>query len=281
MNQQSSLVKLINARLDTGAVELPVIDDIALRIHRGVGADELDADGIARILEEDPVLVTEVLRMANSSFFAGLEEVRSLRDATVRMGLKQVASIVMSVSQKRLYSASRGPFRVRMQELHQHVTACSVAARWIVRRAAQAPLAEEAFVAGMLHDVGKLSLLRIIEDLQRKMTAPLSDELIDATIDELYCEHGAAVLALWNLPELYQSVIRSQADEQPDETNVVLMAVRLADKACAVKGLSDRPDATMDLDNCIEAMALGLDENDIAELLASLDEMTSGLDAAA
>lgn len=281
MSKEQSLIDLINETLESDTVELPVFDDIALRIHREVRENKLDAEGITRMLEDDPVLVSGVLRMANSSFFSGLAEVRSLRDATVRLGLKQVAAIVMSVSQKRMYSASRGPFKARMLELFQHVSAASMAARWIVERAGYRPLADEAFVAGLLHDVGKLSLLRIIEELNQEKSLPLTNMLVETTLDQLYCEHGASLLKRWNLPEAFQVVLRSQADEHPDESNITLMAVRLADKTCAAEGISDRPDPDLSLEDCLESRALGLNEIDIAELRIMLEDATTAVDKAA
>ena len=272
MSQNQSLIDLINETLESGSVELPVFDDIALRIHREARENKLDAKGISRMLEQDPVLVSGVLRMANSSFFSGLAEIRNLHDAIVRLGLKQVAAIVMSVSQKRMYSASRGPFKARMLQLYQHVSATAMAARWIVVRAGYRPLADEAFVAGLLHDVGKLSLLRIIEELNAQQSLPLTNQLVDTTLEQLHCDHGASLLQSWNLPEAFQAVVRTQAADEPDETNVTLMAVRLADKACALEGLSDRPDPDVNLESSLETRALGLNEIDIAELRIVLED---------
>lgn len=277
MNEHVSLVSMINQRLESGDVELPVFDNIAIRIHREARENKLDADGICNILEEDPILVSEVLRMANSSFFSGLSEVRSLRDAAVRLGVKQVASIVVSVSQKRMYSASKGPFRARLLQLWKHVSAVSLGSRWLANNSGYRNLADEAFVAGLLHDVGKLSLLRIIEELVKTdNTIKLSNQLVDLTLAQLYCEHGARLLEMWNLPSSYKEVVLHQADEEFDESNITLCIVRLVDKACALEGVSDRPDKSIILESAPETRALGLNEIDLAELRIILEDCKSG-----
>lgn len=281
MNAEKSLISMIEQALAEGTVELPVFDNIVMRIHKEARENKLDAAGICRILEADPVLVSEVLRMANSSFFGGLTEIRNLRDAAVRLGVKPIASIVFSVNQKRMYSASKGPFKVRMLQLWQHVSAVSLASRWIAKTAGHAALADEAFVAGLLHDVGKLSLLRIIEDLHAKEGIALTNELVDATLLQLYCSHGASLLERWNLPDSFRTIVEQQETEEPDPNNVSLMIVRLADKACAVEQISDRPDPLLDLETSPEAVALGLSEIDIAELRIMLEDCKGNLGKAA
>ena len=273
MNSEHSLIELIKHALEEGKVELPVFDNIAVKIHREVRANELDADGICKILEADPVLVSEVLRMSNSTFFSGLAEVKDLRAAAVRLGVKQLASIVMSVSQKRMYSASNGPFKARMVKLWVHGSAVSMASRWIANQAGYKQRADEVFVAGLLHDVGKLSLLRIIEELHKEHAMPLTNELVNMTLMQLYCSHGAELVKRWNLPDSFSYLILHQADEEPDESNVNLMVVRLADKACALEGISDFPDSTITLETLPETIALGLSDIDIAELRIMLEDL--------
>ena len=272
MNEQQSLVSLINQRLESGDVELPVFDNIAVRIHREVRENKLDADGLCTILEEDPILVSEVLRTANSSFFSGLVEVRDLRGAAVRLGIKQIASIVFSVSQKRMYSASKGPFKARLLQLWQHASAVSLGSRWLANNAGFRSIADEAFVAGLLHDVGKLSLLRIIEELAKTDNIPLSNDLVNDTVNQLYCSHGARLLEMWNLPESFKTVVLHQDDEQFDDSNVTLCIVRLVDKACALEGISDQPGDGIVLESLPESLALGLSEIDLAELRIVLED---------
>ena len=281
MSSQPSLVSLIDARLRAGEVELPVFDDVAQRIHREVRESRLDADGICAILQQDPVLVTEVLRMANSSFFSGLSEVRNLREATVRLGIRQIASIVFSVKQKRMYSASKGPFKKRMVVLWRHASAVSVGARWLALHTGYRSLADDVFVAGLVHDVGKLSLLRIMEDILVAGEARLSDRLVDAALDHLHCRHGAELLAMWNLPETFREIVLHQADETFDESNVALCIVRLVDRACALEGVSDRPDETIVLESLRESEALGLSEIDLAELRLVIEDNAEGAREAA
>ncbi|MFK7862462.1 MAG: HDOD domain-containing protein [Granulosicoccus sp.] len=273
MTEQLSLIELIDQRLQSGEVELPVFDDIALRVSREVRENNLDADEMCQILEEDPVLVSELLRTANSSFFAGLTPVRNLREVAVRLGMKQIATIVFTVSQKKMYSASRGYFRTRLQRLWLHSSAVSLGSRWLAKNIAYDELADDAFVAGLLHDVGKLSLLCIIEDIILNDDLVLSDAIVSLTLKQLYCEHGAKLLDIWNLPPIFKEIVLRQGDENYDDTNAILTIVRLVDKACLLEGISDMPDDnSVDLAAMQETRVLGLSDIDLAELRLVLED---------
>jgi len=282
MINQQELTQLINARLESGSVELPVFDDIALRIDREVRENKLDADLMCEILEEDLALVAELLRMANSSFFSGMSPVGSLREAAVRLGVRQIASIVFSVSQKRLYSASGGCFKSRLTLLWKHTSAVSVGVRWVAANAGYRSLADDAFVAGLLHDIGKLWLLCIIEDVITKDSVEISDEVIDQTLQDLHCEQGAMLLDSWNLPESFQNIVLYQDNEVLDPHNPILCMVRLVNKVCIAEGLGEMGFCVeADIESLPEVSALSLSTTDIEELRSVIRECGDERKAAA
>ena len=276
MNGKQSLVELIDKELEAGTVELPVFDQVAMNVYRSVRADEINADELCDLLQEDPVLVGEVLRVANSSFYSGLSGVTTLKDAVVRLGTKQVASLALAASQKRIYSASASRFQDRLVTLWKHAAATAFGARWLAQKTGHRDQADEAFVAGLLHDVGKTSLLRIIEDLSvRDDALNVADEVIDLTLDQLCAAHGAKLLETWNVPEVFRQIVIQQHADTFDENDVLVAIVRLVDRACAREGISDRPDPSAELEASREARALGLNAIQIAELQVVLEDASN------
>lgn len=267
MSNQQELIELINQRISSGEVELPVFDDIALLIDREVRENKLDAEQICKILEEDQVMVADLLRMANSSFFTGMSPVNCLKDAAVRLGVRQIAAIVFSVSQKRLYSASNGVFKSRLVDLWRHTSAVSMGTRWLAANAGYRKRADEAFVAGLLHDIGKLSLLCVLEDLIAEKGLELSDEEVNCLLLKMHCEHGAMLLTRWNIPDSFKTIVLQQNDEKPDLCNELLCMIRLVDKVCILEGFSDMHfDEVIDLESMPEVDALLLTTRDLDEL---------------
>jgi len=280
-------MKTVRQRMASGDVELPVFDGAAIELHREAHDNRMDAQGICRLLERDATLVSEVLRMSNSSFFGGLQEVRTLRDACVRLGVRQVAAIVFSISQKRLYSSSSGPFRSRFEALWQHASRVSIGARWLAERSGHRPQSDEAFIAGLLHDIGKLSSLRAIEQIVRetgKADGPTADDAwIDAALTHLSLEQGVRLLEHWNMPSLYIDIATRVHDEPQAGDPPVLAMVRLADRACSMDGPGDAAPRS-DASQATDAGLLDLDEIIVAKLHAMLhgtDDLLDGVRRAA
>jgi len=270
MTDRIPLAKRVTQWISSGEVELPVLDEVALRVYRESRAGLLDAEGICDLLKRDPVLVSDVLRLANSSFFGGLVEVRNLRHAVVRLGTRQLAALALSAGCKRLYRSSGEPFRGRLRELWRHTSAAAAAASWLAGRTPHRKLADEAFVAGLLHDIGKLLILRTLEELSERDGAPPTDEQIDEVIGALHCAQGASLLETWNLPELFPELVRQLEAAPPDTTNAVLCIVRLADRVCRREGLGLEPEAELVLEAMVESETLRVEAETLEELVDML-----------
>jgi len=269
-----SLVELIQKRCDEGTLELPVFDRVANDVYQAVQADKSSAKDLVRLIEEDPAIASEVLRVANSSFFSGLGEVTRLSDAIVRLGNKQVAGLALAASQKRMYSASNSQFGNRLVLLWRHANAVAFGSRWLAEQLGLHHLTDVVFLAGLLHDVGKMSLLRIIEDLMNEMGDDLqmSDAILDTAIRQLHPQHGAELLSTWNLPEVFRQVVADHHQDDPGRDNEVMLVVRMVDLACAKEGIGERHEPDLELDASVEAGLLGLDDFRIAELQVVLED---------
>ncbi len=280
MSKPSSLVDMISAKLTSGEIELPVFDQVALKVYRAVRKDDLNAEQICQLMEEDPVLVAEVLSTANSSFFSGLGQVSTIKEALVRLGAKQVGALAMAAGQKRLYSMSKGLYNARLKKLWAHTSAVAMGSRWLARKAGYLNLSDEAYVGGLLHDVGKVSLLTIIEDLSVDADSDIqvSEHVVDVTLRQLHTRHGAELLKMWSLPDSLQQVVAEQELDKFDESNVVLTIVRLVDKACAKEGISDFPDPTISLDSTQESKILNLNDIVLAELQIVVEDAANNVE---
>ena len=244
-----------------------MLDGVALRVYRESLAGALDAEGICRIMKRDAVLVGDVLRTANSSFFGGVVEVRNLQHAVVRLGTRRLAALAPSAGTRRLYRASGPPFQRRMRELWRHTSAVAAGSAWLAARAGHRELADEAFVAGLLHDIGKLLLLRALEELAARDGEPPAGTEVDEVLRVEHAAHGARLLERWNLPASFPALVRRLEAEPLDAADPVLCTVRLVDAVCAREGISDVPDPGIELEALAERRALALPDGVLDELV--------------
>ncbi|MEZ5315765.1 MAG: HDOD domain-containing protein, partial [Vicinamibacterales bacterium] len=164
-------------------ITLPVFSDVARQVQRATRAESYDIGEIERAIESDPALVAEVLRAANSAFFGGLSEVASIKAAILRLGLPRVANLVFLASEKSRYAARTPSIAALMKMLWHHASACALAAEWIARKVRYPQLGETVFIGALIHDIGKLFLLRVLDQMQSAPGArAISPELVEEVL---------------------------------------------------------------------------------------------------
>lgn len=194
-----------------GVTGLPTLPAVVGALGRRLGAVDASAAEIAHLLGHDQALTARVLRLANSAFYAPREPVRSPHQAVVLLGLSTVRAITLKASVFTAFPmAEARPFW-----LHALGVAC--AARGVARLAGLAP-ADDAFVMGLLHDIGKLALAEHLPEAYAQVRARVARDgglIREAELRELSCDHaavGAFLCAHWSLPEEFRVAIGGHHD---------------------------------------------------------------------
>lgn len=271
-----SLVDIIQERIHADTVQLPVFHHVALKLLNVLSKEDFSIGQVAQMITEDQALASHVLRMANSAFFGGLSKVTTIRDAVVRLGARQVTNIVTLVTQSYQYRAKDKLMAAYMQTLWKHAMGCALGAKWLAEKSGHKELAQEALLAGLLHDIGQLFLLKILEDVQAsEPQVPLSKQVIFEVLQQLHVEQGTILMQQWNLPDIYAQVVSQHHTEIYDTSNTLLAIVRLVDVACRKVGISLRHDPSIVLAAEPEAQILGAKEVMLAELEIMLEDAMS------
>ena len=268
MNSSNSFLDIVQAYLKSDKVALPVFNQAGMRVQQEAAKDDPDVRIIEKIICTDQALATQVLRTANSAFFRGLNKVNTIREAITRLGTNEVANIV-SLSAQRNNFRSRDPFvSGLMRKLWQHSVICAVGAQWLARQLKFDTLAMEAFTAGLLHDIGKLLILKVVEVIKCSKTAGVqpSDTFVSEVLNILHAEQGLDLSRNWHLPDTYCHVIGAHHDAEIHSGDTLLILVRMANKACAKMGIGLKSDSELSLETTIEANLLGLNDIFLARL---------------
>ena len=156
MNPNLPLLDQMTDFAEQHGVTLPVFSGAARQIHEAAHADTYDVSAIERAIDSDPALAVEILRAANSAFFGGLARVTSVRAAIMRLGFTQISNLAFLATEKSRYAATDPRISHTMGMLWQHASACALASEWLAKKLRYRELAEEAFLGGLMHDIGKL-----------------------------------------------------------------------------------------------------------------------------
>lgn len=280
MNSEKPLLQLIEEHLAADLHDLPVFHSVAVRLQQMLARRDFRIDGVIALIGEDQSLAGQVLKLANSSFYSGLSKVGTIKDAVVRLGGHEIANLAMVASQAPCHRADNSLINGYMQGLWSHALACAVGARWLARKAGFTGLAGEAFMGGLLHDIGKLALLRIMDDIHRNRESgtPFSDTLVREVLDRMHESVGQRLLHSWSLPECYCNVAVNHHRPDFDGNDILLVIVRLANLACDKVGRSLTPHPGIALISAPEAQCLGANEIMLAELEIVAEDAGSGLD---
>ncbi len=274
MEAESSLVGMIDHLVASKKVKLPAFNATALRIQKEVAKAEPDSRLIEKLIVSDQSLTGEVLSVSNSSFYKGLTQVATVRDAIIRMGNIEVSNIVSLVALQHNFQSKIPAMHKIMGKLWRHSVGCAIGANWLARQTGFQALAHETFIAGLLHDVGKLYVLKVVDDMKAsgEIENLPSDTVIDELMQQLHTDQGYTLMAQWNLPEKYCQVARDHHLAEFDGSNFLLVLVRLANQVCHKMGIGLIEDPSIVLLETPEAAQLQLSEMDLARLEVRMED---------
>lgn len=269
-----SIDERIQEYLNEPVWSLPVFDRGARLVQQEAAKASPSVEKITQCILQDQVLTAEVLGLANASFFQGIKTIGHIQDAVARIGMRRVIECVTAASQRKASSAKSAFVQQYTTNLWKHSVACAYGAQWLVRRCGHEEMVMDAFIAGLLHDIGKLLVLKALISVMEKdkdsvrLTKTVADEFLDA----MHADYGAGLLKRWNLPEAYSYICQNHHVPRYDTSNVLLVSVRLANHACRKLGFGIQEDKEVQLETCLEANVLGLSDIALAELEIALED---------
>jgi putative nucleotidyltransferase with HDIG domain len=192
---------------------LPVIPEVATKIL-SMTEEKLDISfkKLEEIIKMDPGLTAKILKIANSALYARQREIKSLQTAITLLGFKNIKSLVI------LLTASGTFGRLAREEFYtffwRHSLLSAFYARHVALRSGKTDLAEECFIAGLLHDIGQVAFFHTDREKYRQVV----DQLLRGSarvegLEEMlfgfnHRTFGAALLEKWSFPDVYVDAAR-------------------------------------------------------------------------
>lgn len=199
---KSERIKAIIAQMEC----LPSIPALLHEIIQHLQKDDCSLDEVGMVIAKDIAITAKLLKLVNSAFFGLGRPIVDPVDAVSYLGLETVKALVLTVSAFATYEAQNtGP--LSFESLWNHSLRVAASARKIANAAgASKQVAEESFIAGMLHDIGKLALAANLPEPYEKVFQA-AEELglsLHAAEEAAFGAHhgdvGGYLLSLWGLP---------------------------------------------------------------------------------
>lgn len=189
-------------QLESGALILPTLPEVALRVRDAVGSENVSASQLAKIISIDAALAARILQIANSAMAGGFRRVDTLEQAISRIGSRVLCNIVTSVIMQQMFQSRSDIINRKMRELWAHSATVAAICFSLASSAHLAP--DEALLAGLVHDIGALPVLKKAEEYPELTN---SNEVIDHLLERLHVQLGTVILETWRFsPELVTAV---------------------------------------------------------------------------
>ncbi len=274
MKKDQSFLEIIEDYIESDRVSLPPFDKTALRIQEEIQKPEAKISKIEKLIIADSAMATQVLKVANSSFFRGLSKVMTIREAIVRLGFDEITRMVMILTQKKLYNTKDTFIKNYRDVLWQHSLVCAIVSQWVAREAGFEEITQEVFFASLMHDIGKLLLITVVEKirLSQEVTFKPSKAIIFEIIKSQHADQGYNLLKKWNLPDKYCQVAKDHHNEKYDTNNTALTICRLVNKTCNKVGINIEETDNSTSHVTTEANFFGFSEIKLAQLELQIED---------
>jgi HD-like signal output (HDOD) protein len=217
-------------------VDLPSMPEVALKISRAVQSEDSDFRQIAAIVQADPVISARIVQVANSAMYAGVSRVESVQNAITRIGLQTTRAIVMTVVLKNLFSPESPVIRKRMRTYYEHSIRVGAISHALAARLQDFD-PEQAFLAGLIHDIGVLPLL-IHADRRKDLNQ--NADVLEHVISELVGTVGGTLLKQWEFePQFVTVALDAEKWAREVEVADYCDIVQVAQLQCSMVGGSN------------------------------------------
>ena len=255
---------------------IPSLPDVVLEVLRLVNDKGTEIQQFEDLLKNDGPLVAKMLRVVNSPFYAVQSRVTSIGQAVMVLGFRSLRSLVLAASTANYMERDYGCYGYAPKGLWKHAISVASGARTLAKELRFHPeLREEVFVAGLLHDIGKMLLAPYLTDCGVKLDsgggAASQGEATHIGID--HQEAGRLVAEKWGLSPLVREIIsKHHEDCCADEYRDAHAAVRLANAFAHEEGYGLLE--PKHVDDCGEGdlARLGISQDDWADIKVDVRE---------
>lgn len=276
------LSAIILDRLNNGRLVLPVMPEVAQRAITTLRDPEFHQQKVVSIIGSDPLLAALVMRNANAAVHG--TAARGLDQAVSRLGQQKLKSNVVEYMAKEVFRSTQPRIAAATKNVWKHSLAVAHLARDLAAFVGDVDGGggEVAYLAGLLHDIGKPVVAAILLDIERqsdtasraKTAASIDDTVFTHTVESMHRPIGIAIATKWKMPEEVISGVRDCSDfdggDRKSIANIVRFANALAKREGYAAGPVDMPDVEALI--MVGRSMLGADDALINKLTGGLSE---------
>jgi HD-like signal output (HDOD) protein len=256
-------------------VKLPALPQVLIELLRVINDPTSSATDLADVVSMDSSLASYLLRIVNSAYYSFPFPIDTVARAVVLIGNREIASLAFSTSFLKMFNASPPAF-MNLESFWKHNIACGIIARALAQRCQKRNPARH-FVAGLLHDIGRLVIFGNIPELAEEVMAVGHQEALllhEAEQRVLGFDHarfGGSLLGKWNFPSTLVAAVLYHHSPHLEENYEEPGIVHIADIITKALGLGSSGEFYVPPINIQTWEGLDLPHEELIPLIQGLD----------
>lgn len=202
----------VQAELDADRLVLPTLPDVAIKVRDAVNKGDANADQLGNIILTDAALAARLIQVANSPMFKGSVPTQNIQSAVTRLGNKNISTIVTSLIMKQIFKPSTKLLETHFRDTWEHSVNISGISRALVAFAPHLN-PDDAMLAGLIHQIGKLPILMLVENIPEFRESP---SRLNKLLDLAHPAIAKLIMDTWSFPEEIKIVPSEYIDFQRD-----------------------------------------------------------------
>ncbi len=202
--------------------EFPTLPTVYSKLLEVMADPNSSVNDVASVISYDMAATVKILKTVNSTMYGLNKKIDSLSDAILQIGYKEIKNLVIALSVIDMFSDLKSTSHFNLVDFWKHSIATGIISRYIAIKAGVKKI-ENFFLAGLLHDIGKIVLFKAInkEYIETLRMASLQDKFLVEAENEIlgtnHCKIGEYITRNWNLPE---SISRSIFYHEKGESDI-------------------------------------------------------------
>ena len=281
-SDDDSKIISLKSKILRSLVELPPMPNIILKAREIMEDPGSSLKDLAGVIEHDQAIVARVLALANSAYYGLSGLVSSIQHASILLGQKTLGELITIAASSRLLSKRLKGYKLNPGDLWKHSLAVAFGSR-IIAEKKNPELIEDAFIAGLLHDAGKIILDPYIVERKKlfKKTAKNGQgKFIEAEKEILGFDHAEVMsraARFWRYPETQSTAIRYHHYPLRSGNSELAFIVHLADFAAKEAGFKSEDRAAMPEVDPKTLSYLGYQKDDLNQIIFEITESVEKL----
>jgi HD-like signal output (HDOD) protein len=212
LRNEESFLAYVEAAIQNNKLVLPTLPEVALNVRQAINKDDASDGELAKLIASDPALSARLLQVANSPLYRGRQKIENIQAAITRMGRSAIRTLLTSLAMQQIFRPKVLMLEEYFVSIWKRSVDISAMSRALATRFGRLDK-EQAMLAGLIHQIGKLPILTLAE----KFPEVAEDKpVLDNLLEKLHPVIGQMIMETWDMPDSLRRVASKYSDFQWD-----------------------------------------------------------------